>query len=91
MIANIRSASHANERPCLVLMDLAGSKIRTRSVLTPGTRPSTVEATRGRGPHSYGESDEKYQELFDFAAEVRGSSKGETSSETQPSTPQVRS
>ncbi|HNL24651.1 MAG TPA: pyruvate kinase, partial [Pseudomonadales bacterium] len=43
MIANVRAAARANGRNCLVLMDLAGPKIRTRYVMTPPDR-KTVSA-----------------------------------------------
>lgn len=43
MIANVRAASAKVGRPCRVLLDLAGPKIRTRQVITPPGR-KTVEA-----------------------------------------------
>jgi pyruvate kinase len=43
MIANVRAAARANRRSCLVLMDLAGPKVRTRYVVTPPDR-KTVSA-----------------------------------------------
>jgi pyruvate kinase len=38
MIANVRATASANGRSCLVVMDLAGPKIRTRYVVTPPDR-----------------------------------------------------
>ena len=46
MIANVRAAAHAHGRTCLVLMDLAGPKIRTRNVVTPPDRKTVAAGDR---------------------------------------------
>ena len=46
MIANVRAAAHAHARTCLVLMDLAGPKIRTRNVITPPDRKTVAAGDR---------------------------------------------
>ena len=46
MIATVRAASAEFGRPCPVLMDLAGPKIRTRNVLTPAKRRSVKAGDR---------------------------------------------
>ena len=46
MITNVRGAALANGRTCLVLMDLAGPKIRTRYVVTPPDRKTVAAGDR---------------------------------------------
>jgi pyruvate kinase len=46
MISNVRAAARANRRTCLVLMDLAGPKIRTRHVMTPPDRKTVTAGDR---------------------------------------------
>ena len=46
MINNVRAAARSNRRSCLVLMDLAGPKIRTRHVMTPSDRKTVTAGDR---------------------------------------------